>query len=418
MRPTPRRRSNGLTTEEGTLKAEAQASAAQLSGVNERVAKADAALAASEKSFAALTGALADLTARRHQLQAALHDHEQRAEKLEAELANIEAGLAATGSAEPDLPALASALATAQAALAEAESVARAAEVAHSSAREEIDAARAPLVAAERGMQRLETEAKTIGKLLAVENINLWPPVMDALVVAEGYEKALGAALGDDLDAPVGDSAPMRWAGAPLDPADPALPEGVAALARFVQAPPELARRLAQIGVVERAQGARLAGAGLLKPGQRLVSREGDLWRWDGFAVAAARADRRGAPARRTRPLAGDRGRAGHCARRGRGEASRCRGGGGGPCRRGSGGDASALALARGATGNGFRARKTCRRRARDQPQCGAHLGAQGGASAHQHEPRRNDSRSREAENALAALPPAADHRSQARRGQ
>ena len=27
--------------------------------------------------------------------------------------------------------------------------------------------------------------------------------------------------------------------------------------------------------------------AGLLKPGQRLVSREGDLWRWDGFVVAA-----------------------------------------------------------------------------------------------------------------------------------
>ena len=25
----------------------------------------------------------------------------------------------------------------------------------------------------------------------------------------------------------------------------------------------------------------------MLKPGQRLVSREGDLWRWDGFAVAA-----------------------------------------------------------------------------------------------------------------------------------
>ena len=27
--------------------------------------------------------------------------------------------------------------------------------------------------------------------------------------------------------------------------------------------------------------------AGLLKPGQRLVSHEGDLWRWDGFTVAA-----------------------------------------------------------------------------------------------------------------------------------
>ncbi|WP_146617966.1 hypothetical protein, partial [Rhodoplanes serenus] len=34
-----------------------------------------------------------------------------------------------------------------------------------------------------------------------------------------------------------------------------------------------------------RADGPRLAA--LLKTGQRLVSPEGDLWRWDGFAVAA-----------------------------------------------------------------------------------------------------------------------------------
>ena len=137
-------------------------------------------------------------------------------------------------------------------------------------------------------MQRLETEAKTISKLLAVESKNLWPPVMDALAVAEGYEKALGAALGDDLDAPVGESAPMRWAGATPDPSDPALPEGVTALSEYVKAPPELARRLAQIGVVARAEGARLAAIpGLLKPGQRLVSPEGDFWRWDGFTVAA-----------------------------------------------------------------------------------------------------------------------------------
>ena len=100
-------------------------------------------------------------------------------------------------------------------------------------ARDDIDAARAPLAAAERSVQRLETEAKTIGKLLAVENKNLWPPVMDALSVAEGYEKALGAALGDDLDAPVDPSAPMHWAGAALDPSDPALPDGVTALSRF-----------------------------------------------------------------------------------------------------------------------------------------------------------------------------------------
>ena len=274
-----------LDDEEAALKASAQDNDARLAGVNQRVAAADAALAVSEKSFSGLTGALADLTARRNQLLAALTDHEQRAARLEAELVNVDAGLAATDSGAPDLETLAAALTQAQAALAEAEQAAHAAEAAHKTARTEIDAARAPLAAAERGVQRLETEARTISKLLAVESKNLWPPVMDSLTVSEGYEKALGAALGDDLDAPVDQSAPMRWSGVAADPSDPALPEGVTTLAQYVKAPPELGRRLAQIGVVDRAGGARLAG--LLKPGQRLVSHEGDLWRWDGFVVAA-----------------------------------------------------------------------------------------------------------------------------------
>lgn len=274
-----------LDAEEAGLKSEVQSNATRLSGVTARVEAADAALARSEKTFAELTGALAAVTARRNQLQAALPEHGGRAEKLNAELADIEAGLAATSSEEPDLPALADLLAGAQAALAEAETAARAAEAAHVEARERLDAARAPLVGAERGVQRLDTEAKTISKLLAVETKKLWPPVVDAMVVAPDYEKALGAALGDDLDAPVGDSAPMRWVGVAADPADPALPDGLAPLTQFVQGPPELARRLAQIGVVARADGSRLAG--MLKPGQRLVSREGDLWRWDGFTVAA-----------------------------------------------------------------------------------------------------------------------------------
>src|SRR6202030_1604909 len=138
--------------------------------------------------------------------------------------------LAAAEGNTSDAAPLAEALAAAQAEAAKAESAARAAESEHARAREQIDGVRTPLLAAEQRVQRLETEAKTIGKLLAVETKNLWPPVMDALNVAEGYEKALGAALGDDLDAPVDPSAPMRWAGAALDPSDPVLPEGVKAL--------------------------------------------------------------------------------------------------------------------------------------------------------------------------------------------
>ena len=51
------------------------------------------------------------------------------------------------------------------------------------------------------------------------------------------------------------------------------------------QAPAALQRRLRQIGVVSKADGLRLRD--LLKPGQRLVTQEGDLWRWDGFTAAA-----------------------------------------------------------------------------------------------------------------------------------
>ena len=89
----------------------------------------------------------------------------------------------------------------------------------------------------------------------------------------------------------------MRWAGAAIDAADPALPKGVEPLAERVKAPEQLARRLAQIGVIARDQAERFIP--LLKPGQRLVSREGDLWRWDGFSVAAD------APAGAARRLAG-----------------------------------------------------------------------------------------------------------------
>ena len=91
--------------------------------------------------------------------------------------------------------------------------------------------------------------------------------------------------LGDDLDAPVDPSAPMRWTNAGVSEGDPALPDGVESLAAHVEAPSELARRLAQIGVVAKERGAELVSQ--LKTGQRLVSREGDVWRWDGFVAAA-----------------------------------------------------------------------------------------------------------------------------------
>jgi chromosome segregation protein len=275
-----------LTAEEETIRAEAHESAGRRSGVDTRVAEAGEQLSAAEKIFAELTKKLADLTAQRNQLTNTVRQHTDRAAKLEAEMAEIarEVGtLQATDG--PDLAALTIAVEDIQRAVAEAENAAIEAETAHAAARQSLEATRAPLAEAERRVQRLETEAKTLSKVLAVENKNLWPPVMDHVSVEKGYEKALGAALGDDLDAPIDPSAPMRWVGSTVDASDPALPAGASPLSSHVQAPAELTRRLNQIGVVDKESGARLAAQ--LKPGQRLVSPEGDLWRWDGFAAAA-----------------------------------------------------------------------------------------------------------------------------------
>ena len=67
---------------------------------------------------------------------------------------------------------------------------------------------------ADRRVNRLEAEAKALAKLIDVEAKKLWPPAIDLLTVDKGYEAALGAALGDDLEAPVDPASPIRWAGA------------------------------------------------------------------------------------------------------------------------------------------------------------------------------------------------------------
>jgi chromosome segregation protein len=277
-----------LAAEEETLHGEAKANEAQRAGIGERVTEADAGLTQSERKADELTGKLADLTAQRHALDNAMRDNAERTARLTDEIASVEAELktlAIEGAHALDLAALAEAAESAQAAVSDGETAAMRAEAAHSAGRQSLDGARVTLAQAERRAQGLETEAKTLARLLHLDAKKLWPSVIDNLEVEKGYEAALGAALGDDLEAPLDRAAPMHWAGAAIDAADPALPSGVEALGQYVKAPPELARRLAQIGVIARSEAAQLGA--MLKPGQRLVSREGDLWRWDGFSVAA-----------------------------------------------------------------------------------------------------------------------------------
>ncbi|WP_024513744.1 chromosome segregation protein SMC [Bradyrhizobium sp. Tv2a-2] len=277
-----------LETEDTELKEEIKSRVERRSGLDERVAEAEATLAGSERMFAELTTALADLTARRNQLEASVRSHRDRLARLDQEIANVtreEEKLAQETGGFGDLDTLAAAMESAQENRLQAEMAAQASEAAHVTARQTLDASRAPLSEAEKRVQRLETEARTIAKLVTGATKNLWPPIIDGVTVEKGFEKALGAVLGDDLDAPVDASAPMRWTLVGPASEDPSLPEGVEPLAARVQAPPELARRLAQIGVVAKERGAEFAAQ--LKVGQRLVSTDGDVWRWDGFVAAA-----------------------------------------------------------------------------------------------------------------------------------
>ncbi len=276
-----------LTGEETDLRAAADgARGAETEGAA-RVAAAESALALSEKAFAEATSALAEIVARRNQLERSIRDAGERLMRLEGQLADIDAETAKLEAGSDHAARLAASkdeLAAAATALAAAEAEAVAAEKAHAVARSQEGDARRPLADAERVVQRIDTEARTLSKILNVAHKSMWPPVLEAISVAKGYETALGAALGDDLDAPTASASPQHWAGADAG-GDPALPEGVEPLSAHVKAPAELARRLAQIGLVARADGPRLAAQ--LRPGQRLVSKEGDLWRWDGFVVAA-----------------------------------------------------------------------------------------------------------------------------------
>jgi len=272
-----------LAAEEETIRAEARESAVRRSGIDAKVADAEGGLGGAEKIFTDVTTALADLAAQRNRFENAAREQSERVTRISSEIAAIERELSTLHSA--DNAPLTAAVEGAQAALTEAEAAAIAAEAAHNVARGDLEAAREALSESEKSVQRLETEAKTLSKMLSLETRSLWPPVIDHVAVEKGYEKALGAALGDDLDAPIDPSSPMHWSEVAGDGGDPTLPDGAEPLARYVKAPTQLARRLAQVGVVERDAGIRLAAG--LKTGQRLVSRDGDLWRWDGFVAAA-----------------------------------------------------------------------------------------------------------------------------------
>ena len=277
----------GLADEESTLHAardgedeataKAQARAAEISGeVSERDAQVQA-----------LTEAAASAETRRFELGKQTQDLRERQGRLQERLRDTKAELAELTAALPEHEEHVSEgdVAAARVAAEEARLELRRAEAERQHKSRAEDAARDALTPLEAHAARLEAEADGLAELLKVNEDDLWPPLVDAVTVEPGYERALGAALGDDLSVSSDTGAPVHWRTIAPYSNPAALPGEARPLSSVVQAPAALARRLSQVGLVGDTEGAALSGD--LAQGQRLVTKDGALWRWDGFTAAA-----------------------------------------------------------------------------------------------------------------------------------
>lgn len=278
---TLQREAAGLSEREAAERERIAAAKARLDAATEAVRAAEAA-------FEERSRESAEFDARRRAVAAAIDMAERRLQKTVAQIAQLtdeKARIAPT-------PEQAAALEAASQRFADGEEAARAAEAAYHRAEEERALAeakeqslKAPRQKAEQSLAELRAERDALTRVLASQADGDWAPLIQSVSVEPGYENALAAALGDDLFAALDSAAPAYWSGRGGTGEARDLPAGAAPLSRFVSAPDALALRLAMIGVVEAGDGAGLAAS--LTPGQRLVTRAGDLWRWDGFVSRA-----------------------------------------------------------------------------------------------------------------------------------
>ncbi len=276
-----------LAEEAEKLAAEEAAHPAHLAQAATALAAASDAARAAERDANRATEAAAEAEAQGRALAKAREEAEIRRKRARAHLQQCEQEAARLAPISPERLAAAEEVARAAAAAlaemrqrrSESEAARRAAEAALNAARREEAECRA-------AEAKLRAEAEALAELLAVKDDRGGPRLIDALEVPAGLETALGAALGEELEATADRAAPRHWRELPpLDPALP-LPEGAEPLAALVRAPAALARALAAIGLVA-GDAAGEALQAQLAPGQSLVTREGAIWRWDGYGIRA-----------------------------------------------------------------------------------------------------------------------------------
>lgn len=274
-----------LETDLARVEAQIAAAPSRMPELEAASTGAEARRAAADAAVERLAAETAAAEAERRAAAQTLAEGEARLARAGHTLARAEADRAAAAAPADDrLPALQARRAALEAETAAARTALETAETARGEAAVREAAARTLAREAEDRLGRLRAEARGLAQALAPGKAQGFRPALDRITAERGYEAALAAALGDDLSAALDARAAAHWAGAAPSVA-PAWPEGVEPLAAHVEAPPELAARLAHVGVAARGEAERIGAD--LPVGTRLVTREGDLWRWDGFRARA-----------------------------------------------------------------------------------------------------------------------------------
>ena len=136
-------------------------------------------------------------------------------------------------------------------------------------------------------LRTLEGEVKSLTALISSGEGTDDTPVSDQMSVKAGYEVAIGAALGEDAENGIDREADKYWAGTKAESIEFDWPAGVDPIGAYVSVPRQLQARTNATGLITDHILSVDAYIAALKPGQRLVTRDGAVYRWDGFIMKA-----------------------------------------------------------------------------------------------------------------------------------
>ena len=276
-----------LEAERRTLTEADDARAEEEATAKARLSETAARSTAAEQAFDETGRQLTEARGRHASLSSDLRTVERRCAQLEADLEEARAEIArlqGEDSAAGAVRAAEDQVAAAEKQVAVGDEAGMAAERRTTAAREARDATQNTVSARRQELASIESEISALDKRLAAEH-GAAAAIADNLRVEPGFETALGAALGNDLDAPESPDAPIHWQTLPGIEGPPGWAAGVRPMSEVVSAPAALARRLAFIGIIEDTPPP--GAVETLQPGQRLVNRAGALWRWDGLVAKA-----------------------------------------------------------------------------------------------------------------------------------